>query len=121
MLNNINLPRGGNKMSVYQITYYIAETHNHECDHDHEHDENCNHEHHHHHSNLPGKIKSLGSWANIMPTTFLLHTEMNSNDIKLALDEVKEDNEIFFISQITLDNDGSMHPGALAWIETRLK
>jgi len=56
-----------------------------------------------------------------MPTTFLLHTEMNSKDIKIALDEVKEDNEIFFISQITLDNDGSMHPGALAWIESRLK
>ncbi|HBL07280.1 MAG TPA: hypothetical protein DDZ33_10225, partial [Clostridium sp.] len=90
-------------------------------DHDHQHDDKCNHDHHHHHSNLPRKIKSLEAWANIMPTTFLLHTEMNSKDIKLALDEVKEDNEIFFISQVTLDNDGSMHPGALAWIESRLK
>ena len=112
-------------MSVYQITYYEAEIHNHhECGHDHDHDENCNHDHeheHHHHSNLPRKIKSLGKWANIMPTTFLLHTEMNANDIKLALDEVKEDNETFFVSQITSDNSGSIHPGALAWIETNLK
>ncbi|MEG0307573.1 MAG: hypothetical protein RR636_06495 [Clostridium sp.] len=113
-------------MSVYQITYYEAEVHeDHECGcgHDHEHDNNCNHdhEHHHHHSNLPRKIKSLGTWANIMPTTFLLNTEMSSNDIKVALDEVKASNETFFISEITSNNAGSMHPSALAWIETRLK
>lgn len=112
-------------MKIYQITYYAAEVHHHDCDHDHEHSESCNHhhehDHHHHHSNLPRKIQSLGSWANIMPNTFLVHTAMNANEIKLSLDEVKQDNEFFFVSQVIDDNSGSLHPGALAWIESRLK
>lgn len=112
-------------MTVYQITYYAAEIDDHHnCDHHHEHDENCNdehHHHHHHHSSIPKKIQSLGPWANIMPNTFLVYTEMNSKDIKLALEEVKADNESFFISQINENNDGSIHPGALAWIERHIK
>lgn len=114
-------------MNVYQITYYAAEIHHHDhhdCGHDHEHGESCNHdheEHHHHHSDLPRKIQSLGAWANIMPTTLLVHTEMTAYEIKLALDEVKQDNETFFISEINENNAGSIHPGALTWIESRLK
>lgn len=105
-------------MKLFQITYYAAEIHHHE------HGESCNHdqeEHHHHHSNIPRKIQSLGSWANIMPTTLLVHTEMSASEIKLSLDEVKQDNEIFFVSEITENNAGSMHPGALAFIENKLK
>lgn len=90
-------------MKLYQITYYAAEVH------------------HHHHSNLPRKIQSLGAWAQIMPNTFLLHTELNANEIKLALNEVKQDNEIFFASQVTEENSGSLHPGAHTWIENHLK
>ena len=117
-------------MKIYQITYYVAEVHDHnhhDCGHDHEHNESCNHhhehehEHHHHHSNLPRKIQSLGAWANIMPNTLLVHTDMNANEIKLALDEVKQDNEFFFVSQVMEDNSGSLHPSAIDWIEKRLK
>lgn len=113
-------------MKIYQITYYAAEVHHHEhhnCGHDHEHDENCNHEqhHHHHHSELPRKIQSLGAWAHIMPTTLLLQTELKAAEIKSALNEVKQDNETFLVTEITENYAGSLPAGALDWIENRLK
>lgn len=105
-------------MKIYQITYYAAEVHHHEhnesCDHDHE-------EHHHPHSDLPRKIQSLGAWAHIMPTTLLLQTDLKAEEIKGALNEVKQDNETFLVSEITENYGGSMPDGALAWIENRLK
>lgn len=115
-------------MKIYQITYYAAEVHHHDhhdCGHDHEHGESCNHdhehEHHHQHSDLPRKIQSLGAWAHIMPTTLLLQTEITADEIKSSLDEVKQDNETFLVSEITANYAGSMHPGALDWIKNRLK
>lgn len=113
-------------MNIYQITYYAAEVHNHDCGHDHAPGESCNHNeeehhHHHHHSNLPRKIQSLGSWAHVMPTTFLVQTELKANEITASLNEVKQDNETFLVSAIQGNYGGSIHPNALAWIETRLK
>lgn len=111
-------------MKIYQITYYAAEVHHHEhhnCGHDHDHNESCNHEHHHHHhSELPSKTQSLGAWAHIMPTTLLLQTELKAEEIKTALDEVKQDNETFLVTEITENHAGSLPAGALDWIENRL-
>lgn len=124
-------------MKIYQITYYAAEVHHHEhhnCGHDHDHHESCNHEHgkscnhdhehhhhHHHHSELPSKIQSLGAWAHIMPTTLLLQTEINAEEIKSALNEVKQVNETFLVTEIIENYAGSLPAGALDWIEKKLK
>ena len=96
-------------MSVYLINIHLG----------HVHDENCGH-HHHHDSNLERKIQSLGAWAHILPTAFVIETELNAEEITNSLNEVKDSNDLFFVTKITEDFNGAMHPKALEWIKNRI-
>lgn len=117
-------------MSKYLITYYLAEE-IHECgcgSHDHDHD---NHEcgcgshdhddHDHHHDirddyELIGSIKELGPWAHLMPTSFLLRTELSSNEILDKLKDYITSKDIIFINKIDSEDFACSIQGAVNWV-----
>lgn len=105
-------------MAIYAIIYYLNEEH-HECGcgdehHDHEH----NHEHHHHRDDydVTGTIKTFGSWANIMPDTYLVKSELSANEISSKLKEVLEPSDILFVTKVDKDDVASLTPGVVEWI-----
>ncbi|MBY0754379.1 hypothetical protein K5V21_02810 [Clostridium sardiniense] len=90
-------------MSVYMITYHLN--------------------HHHHHdedSNLTRKIKSLGSWAQIMPSSWLVYSEFSAKEINDSLKEVIEEKDLLFVSEINKNHSGSIDERALSWIDRNL-
>ena len=64
-------------MSVYFITYHMQSNSHH---HDHEHGENCNCGGDPDYD-LVCEIETLGRWAHFMPTSYLVHTSLNADEI----------------------------------------
>lgn len=133
-------------MSIYLITYYLKEEEAHDCgcnDSEHEHNDDhhceCNdsehkhdekqdcgctdsvheHEHHHHHhadENLIRKIKSLGSWAHLMPTNFLLNTSISAEEILDNLKDTVNTQDMIFVSKVQSKNSACLTPAVVDWI-----
>ncbi|MPQ44710.1 hypothetical protein [Clostridium tarantellae] len=99
-------------MSIYLITYHLRED-----------NENCgcgNDEHHHHNdANLIRKIKSLGAWAHFMPSSFLIHTSMNINELLKDLKSIVSEKDLIFVSKIDSKTSASLTPEVLDWIEKK--
>ena len=88
-------------MNTYLITYYLKEE-SHSCgcenhgDHDH---------HHHHHEErddyeVTAHIKTLGAWAHLMPTSFLVKTDKNSEEIVSFLKDFLEEKDMIFVNKV---------------------
>ncbi|MEG0295791.1 MAG: hypothetical protein RR620_03665 [Clostridium sp.] len=69
---------------------------------------------------VSAKVKSFGTWANFMPGSYLVETEMNSVQMKEEIEKVIASEDFAFITKIDKDNAGCVHPGALAWIAERV-
>ncbi|KMT21978.1 hypothetical protein [Clostridium cylindrosporum] len=100
-------------MSIYAITYYLKEeSHSCGCE-DHDHD-------HHHHGRddyeITSHIKTLGTWAHFMPTSFLVRTELSSNEILAKLKDCVESNDLIFVTKVDKDDVASLTPGVVEWI-----
>lgn len=91
-------------MSVYLITYHINGHHHYDAD-----------------DNLSRKIKSLGSWAHFMPSSWVIHTELSSKEIVDSLKDLFDEKDLLFVSKVTEDNSGCLHPSALNWIMEKTK
>ena len=100
-------------MTIYAITYYLKED-SHSC--------GCGDEHHHHHQHtrddyaITGNIKSLGAWAHLMPTSFLVKTDLSAKDILVKLKEFIEEKDLLFVTEVSKDNVASLTPGVVEWI-----
>ncbi|GAA0077878.1 hypothetical protein UT300005_22560 [Clostridium sp. CTA-5] len=90
-------------MTTYLITYHL------------------NHHQHGQDDNLSRKIKSLGSWGQIMPSTWVIVSSMTSEEITHSLKEFLEPKELLFVSKLTNDNFGILPSGALPWIDECVK
>lgn len=105
-------------MTVYAITFYLSEdSHSCGCDsHDHNHD----HEHHHHHRDdydIITTIKSLGAWANFMPDSYLLKTDVSANEISEKIKAFLQPNDLLFVTKVDKDDVASLTPGVVDWIK----
>ena len=104
-------------MNTYLITYYLKEE-SHSCgcenhgDHDH---------HHHHHEErddyeVTAHIKTLGAWAHLMPTSFLVKTDKNSDEIVSFLKDFLEEKDMIFVNKVDKEDLASLTPGVVEWI-----
>lgn len=104
-------------MNTYLITYYLKEE-SHSCgcenhgDHDH---------HHHHHEErddyeVTAHIKTLGAWAHLMPTSFLVKTDKNSEEIVSFLKDFLEEKDMIFVNKVDKEDLASFTPGVVEWI-----
>ena len=104
-------------MNTYLITYYLKEE-SHSCgcenhgDHDH---------HHHHHEErddyeVTAHIKTLGAWAHLMPTSFLVKTDKNSEEIVSFLKDFLEEKDMIFVNKVDKEDLASLTPGVVDWI-----
>ena len=103
-------------MNTYLITYYLKEE-SHSCgcgDHG-------DHDHHHHHEErddyeVTAHIKTLGAWAHLMPTSFLVKTDKNSEEIVSFLKDFLEEKDMIFVNKIDKEDLASLTPGVVEWI-----
>lgn len=107
-------------MSFYAITYnLIEETHACGCGDDHHDHEHEHHEHHHHRDNykINGEIKELGAWAHFMPTSYLVKTDLNADEILAKLKLVLEANDLLFVTKVDKEDVASLTPELVSWIK----
>lgn len=102
-------------MTTYTITYYMREDHS-DCGCG---DDSHDHEHHHHHqdANLIGEIKELGSWAHVLPTTFLVKSEVSAADILTKLSAVVKPQDIILVSKVDENNSACSNTQVLDWVK----
>ena len=102
-------------METYAITFYLNE-HSHSCG-----CENHDHEHHHHHRDdydIVSTIKSLGSWANFMPDSYLVKTDISAKDISEKIKVFLETGDLLFVTKDCKDDVASLTPGVDEWINS---
>lgn len=104
-------------MSVYMVTYFISDTHGHT------HDEECScgNEHPHSHSssntNIIGKIKSLGTWAQFMPEGFFVKTSLSAEEIFNEVNSVANKGDIIFVTEVNAKTSACANPAVIEWLE----
>ena len=108
-------------MSAYMITYFISDT----TGHHHDHDENCgcggDHTHSHEHtpssnSNIIGKIKSLGAWAQFLPEGFFVKTSSTAEEIFAEVNSVANKGDIIFVTKVDAASSACANPAVLDWL-----
>lgn len=104
-------------MNTYLITYYLREE-AHSC--------GCgcedHHEHHHHEERddyeVTAHIKTLGAWAHLMPTSFLVKTDKKADEIVSFLKDFLEDKDMIFVNRLDKEDLASLTPGVVEWINS---
>ena len=99
-------------MSVYFITYNMQSNSHH---HDHEHGENCNCGGDPDYD-LVCEIETLGRWAHFMPTSYLVHTSLNADEILERLSPKVGSKDLLFVSKVESKNMASLTPQVKEWI-----
>lgn len=97
-------------MSIFAITYYLKEETS-SC--------GCDNEHHHHYRDdyeITANIKTLGSWAHFMPTSFLLKSELSADEILNKLKNTVEAEDLIFVTKVNKDSVASLTPNVIEWI-----
>ncbi|WP_437629381.1 hypothetical protein [Clostridium paraputrificum] len=104
-------------MNTYLITYYLKEeSHSCGCE------NHGDHDHHHHHNEerddyeVTAHIKTLGAWAHLMPTSFLVKTDKNSEEIVSFLKDFLEEKDMIFVNKVDKEDLASLTPGVVEWI-----
>lgn len=102
-------------MSVQLIIYYLNEEHSCDCgcDHNHENDHIIEVE-----DKLISEIKTLGSWGNFMPSSYLVKTEMSSDEILEKLSPILGKRDLLFVSKIDGNNSACLTPNVIDWIKS---
>ena len=80
------------------------------CDHDHKHDEDhscgCNNDHDHHEDEvdsevkMQAKIRSFGAWAQVMPESFIVKSDLSAKEMYDELKSVSNSGDILLVSKI---------------------
>ena len=99
-------------MSVYFITYHMQSNSHH---HDHEHGENCNCGGDPDYD-LVCEIETLGRWAHFMPTSYLVHTSLNADEILERLSPKVGSKDLLFVSKVESKNMAFLTPQVKEWI-----
>lgn len=90
-------------MSLYLVTYHQT-VHDHDVSH-----------------NVSGKVRSFGAWAHIMPSAWLVNSEMTAEEINLSLKEVINEADLLFVTKVTKDYAACIHPDAITWANEKIE
>lgn len=108
-------------MNVYTILFYLNENTNHEHGHTHEHGDDCGCGHDHSITrddyDIVATIKTLGSWANFMPDSYLVKSEFNAEEIKNKIESVLLPGDLLFVTKVDKEDVASLTPGVVDWIK----
>jgi hypothetical protein len=97
---------------------------NHEHTHDsnHEHGDDCGCGHDHSISrddyDIVATIKTLGSWANFMPDSYLVKSEFEAEEIASKIESVLLPGDLLFVTKVAKDDVASLTPGVVDWIKS---
>ena len=98
------------------------------CNHDHKHDEEhscgCNQDHEHHHADeevdseviIQAKIKSFGAWAQVMPESFIVKSDLSSKEIYDELKSVSNAGDILLVSKIDPSEVAYENEALIEWL-----
>ena len=113
-------------MSVYLITYHMQpHTHHHHSDSENE--CSCDDTHHHEHGDNCGcggdpdydlvlEIETLGRWAQFMPTSYLVQTDISSKEILDRLEKHVGSRDLLFVTKVDSKDVASLTPQVEDWI-----
>lgn len=109
-------------MSIFLITYYLKEEQQENCgcgcgDNEHDHEEEHEHYHIHLDEKLIALVRSLGTWAHFMPTSFLLKCELSAGEILEKLKEGIKEKDLLFVTKVEADTCASINPEVISWIK----
>lgn len=110
--------------------HHHHDEHEHHDHHEHDHHEHDhNHGHHDHHSHeehmhthprdefqIIGEIKTLGAWAHMMPHSFLVKTDLSSEEILAKLKAVVQSEDMIFVTKVDANDVASLTPQVVEWI-----
>ena len=99
-------------MAVYVISYYM-QGNNH--DQSHEHSENCNCGGSPDYDLVYG-IECLGKWAHFMPTSYLVYTSLNADEILDKLKVHVGPKDLLFVSKVNSQEMACLTPQVKEWI-----
>lgn len=120
-------------MNVYTILFYLNENNDHEghdhnegcgCgthDHTHDHGDGCGCGHDHSNTrddyDIVATIKTLGSWANFMPDSYLVKSEFKAEEIASKIKSVLLPGDLLFVTKVDKEDVASLTPGVVDWIK----
>lgn len=102
-------------MNTYTINFYLQEEAS-ECgcgcgDHNHEHKHEVRDDY-----EVVGTIKTFGAWANIMPDSFIVKSELKAEEMKEKLMAHLKPNDILLITKVDGSDSASSIDQAIEWI-----
>ncbi|MGL4847840.1 MAG: hypothetical protein ACRC28_02780 [Clostridium sp.] len=104
-------------MNTYSINFYLQEE-SHGCgcgcesgEHTHEHNHEVRDDY-----EVVGTIKTFGKWANMMPDSFLVKSELSAEEMKEKLMEHLRVTDILLITKVDGTDSASSIAQAVEWI-----
>lgn len=112
-IKNISLNTEEKNMNTYTINFYLQEESK-ECGcggHDHEHTHEIRDDY-----EVVGTIKTFGAWANIMPDSYIVKSELKAEEMKAKIMVHLKSNDILLITKIDGEDSASSIEQAIQWI-----
>ena len=99
------------------------------CGHDHSHNDEktscgCNHDHEHHHDEeeidselkITAKIRSLGAWAQVMPESFVVKSDLSAKEMYEELKSVSNAGDILLVTKIDPSEVAYENEALVEWL-----
>lgn len=98
------------------------------CNHDHKHNEEhscgCNHDHEHHNDDqevdsevkIQAKIRSFGAWAQVMPESFIVKSDLSAKEMYDELKSVSNSGDMLLVSKIDPSDVAYENEALLEWL-----
>ena len=104
-------------MNTYAINFYLQEE-SHGCgcgceghDHEHEHTHEVRDDY-----EVVGTIKTFGAWANIMPDSYIVKSELKAEEMKAKIMVHLKPSDILLITKVDGKDSASSIEQAIEWI-----
>ena len=98
------------------------------CNHDHKHNEEhscgCNHDHEHHNDDeevdsevkIQAKIKSFGPWAQVMPESFIVKSDLSAKEMYDELKSVSNSGDMLLVIKIYPSDVAYENEALVEWL-----
>ena len=99
------------------------------CGHDHSHNDEktscgCNHDHEHHHDEeeidselkITAKIRSFGAWAQVMPESFVVKSDLSAKEMYEELKSVSNAGDILLVTKIDPSEVAYENEALVEWL-----
>lgn len=106
-------------MNNYNISFFISDTGSCSCG------ENHNEEHDISHNSLEdssskiqAKIKSFGAWAQVLPESFVIKSDLSANEMYEEIRTVCNSGDLIFINKIDCSDIAYANSALIEWINS---